>query len=73
MSNYNEQLSFLDLINVLSMILQIESYEQNLKQTSNDELFRELQKQNVEYLDKIIENQNKIIDMLLDVSSKLTN
>lgn len=73
MSNYDKQLSWLDLINIISIILQIEGYEQNLKQTSNDELFSELQKQNAEYLDKIIENQNRIIEMLLDVKGKLTN
>lgn len=73
MSSYDKQLSWLDLINIISIILQIEGYEQNLKQTSNDELFSELQKQNAEYLDKIIDNQNKIIEMLLDVKGKLTN
>lgn len=73
MSDISKQLSWLDLINVLSIILQVEGYEQNLKQTSNDELFNELQTQNRKYLDKIIENQNAIIDMLLDIRNKLTN
>lgn len=73
MSNQNEQLSFLDLLNVLSIILQIEGYEENLKQTSNDELLNELNKQNREYLDRIIDNQNRMIDLLLDIKSKLTN
>ena len=73
MSSYDKQLSWLDLINIISIILQIEGYEQNLKQTSNDELFSELQKQNAEYLDKIIDNQNKITEVLLDVKGKLTN
>lgn len=52
----NKQLSWLDLLAVLSMILQVESYEQNLKQTSNDDLLNELQKQDQEYLDKILDN-----------------
>lgn len=73
MSNQNEQLSFLDLLNVLSIILQIEGYEENLKQTSNDELLNELNKQNREYLDRIIDNQDRMIDLLLDIKSKLTN
>lgn len=69
----NKQLSWLDLLTVLSMILQVESYEQNLKQTSNDDLLNELQKQDQEYLDKILDNQNKVINLLNDIASKLTN
>lgn len=69
----NKQLSWLDLLTVLSMILQVESYEQNLRQTSNDDLLNELQRQNQEYLDKILENQSKIINLLNDIVSKLTN
>ena len=73
MSDNSKQLSWLDLLNVLSMILQVESYEQNLKQTSNDDLLNELQKQNQEYLGKILDNQSKIINLLNDIVSKLTN
>lgn len=73
MSDDSRQLSWLDLLTVLSMILQVESYEQNLKQTSNDDLLNELQKQDREYLDKIIGNQDKIINLLNDIVSKLTN
>lgn len=69
----NKQLSWLDLLTVLSMILQVESYEQNLKQTSNDDLLNELQKQDREYLGKILDNQNKIINLLNDIVSKLTD
>lgn len=69
----NKQLSWLDLLTVLSMILQVESYEQNLRQTSNDDLLNELQRQNQEYLDKILYNQNKVINLLNDILSKLTN
>lgn len=73
MSDNSKQLSRLDLLTVLSMILQVESYEQNLKQTSNDDLLNELQKQDQEYLDKILDNQNKVINLLNDIASKLTN
>lgn len=69
----NKQLSWLDLLTVLSMILQVESYEQNLRQTSNDDLLNELQKQDQEYLGKILDNQNKIINLLNDIVSKLTD
>lgn len=73
MSDNSKQLSWLDLLNVLSMILQVESYEQNLRQTSNDDLLNELQKQDQEYLGKILDNQNKIINLLNDIVSKLTD
>lgn len=61
-----ENLSFLDVLTVFSVILQMVGYQQDKRQTSNDVLFEELQKQDREYLDKIIENQNKILELLQD-------
>ena len=39
-------------------------YQNDISQSSNDDLMRELQRQNKAYLDKIIENQNKILEKL---------
>lgn len=66
MNNQNEQLSVLDIITVISLVLQIMGYEQDRQQVSNDVLLKELQRQDREYLDTIIDNQNKILDLLQD-------
>lgn len=67
----NRDLDFLDLISLFSFYVSIKNYQENLKQTSNNELLKELQKQddimNNQIIDKlkIIENQNnQILDFL---------
>ena len=67
----NRDLDLLDLISLFSFYMSIKNYQENLKQTSNNELLKELQKQddiiNNQIIDKlkIIENQNKqILDFL---------
>ena len=44
--------------------IQIASYQEILKETSNDELFEELQHQNKQYLEQILKNQTEIIRRL---------
>jgi hypothetical protein len=63
-NNQNGNYSFLDMLNVFSVILQMIGYDQDQKQTSNDDLLRALQRQDREYLEKIISNQNQILDIL---------
>lgn len=46
-------MNFFDRLAILSNILQIANYEQNITQTSNDDIMQELQKQNKEYLEEI--------------------
>ena len=60
-------LDFLDMLTILSVILQIMGYQNDMSQSSNDDLMRELQRQDKAYLDKIIENQNKILEKLADL------
>ena len=57
-------LDFLDMLTILSVMLQIMGYRNDMSQSSNDDLMRELQKQDKAYLEKIIENQNKILEKL---------
>lgn len=59
-----EQLPFLDTLALVSFILQLVNMELNASQSSNDDIFKELQKQDQEYLETIIKNQNKIMSML---------
>lgn len=42
-------------------------YQNDTSQSSNDDLMRELQRQDKAYLEKIIENQNKILEKLADL------
>lgn len=64
--NNQDNLSGLDALTIFSVILQIMGYQQNLEQTTNDALLSELQRQDSEYLDRIIENQNRILELLQD-------
>ena len=67
MNDSGNNLDFLNLLTILSVILQIIGYQNDMSQSSNDDLMRELQRQDKAYLDKIIENQNKILEKLADL------
>lgn len=69
MNSGGNNLSFLDFLTIFSVGLQVSGYEQNLKQTSTDDLMRELQKQDRDYLERIIENQKEIMKILSDLKS----
>ena len=60
-------LDFLDVLTILSVALQIMGYRNDMSQSSNDDLMKELQIQDKAYLEKIIENQNKILEKLADL------
>lgn len=67
MNNNGNNLDFLDLLTILSVALQIMGYQNDMSQSSNDDLMKELQRQDKAYLEKIIENQNKILEKLADL------
>lgn len=58
---------FLDILTIFSLGLQMAVYEQTQRQATTDDLMRELRKQDMEYFEKIIENQNKILKQLADL------
>ena len=60
----NNNQDFFDLLAVFSIGLQIAVYEQAQRQATTDDLMRELQKQDKEYFEKIISNQEKILKLL---------
>ena len=66
-NNKGNNLNFLDTLTILSVMLQIMGYQNDMSQSSNDDLMRELQRQDKAYLEKIIENQNKILEKLADL------
>ena len=67
MNSNGNNLDFLDMLTILSVMLQIVGYQNDMSQSSNDDLMRELQRQDKAYLEKIIENQNKILEKLADL------
>ena len=67
MNSNGNNLNFLDVLTILSVILQIMGYQNDMSQSSNDDLMKELQRQDKAYLEKIIDNQNKILEKLADL------
>ena len=67
MNGNGNNLDFLDMLTILSVMLQIIGYQNDMSQSSNDDLMMELQRQDNAYLEKIIENQNKILEKLADL------
>ena len=67
MNGNGNNLDFLDVLTILSVMLQIMGYQNDMSQSSNDDLMKELQRQDKAYLEKIIENQNKILEKLADL------
>lgn len=67
MDDRNNNLNFLDMLTIFSVMLQIAGYQNDMSQSSNDDLMRELQKQDKAYLEKIIENQNRILEKLAEI------
>ena len=67
MNSNGNNLNFLDVLTILSVMLQIMGYQNDMSQSSNDDLMKELQRQDKAYLEKIIENQNKILEKLADL------
>ena len=72
MSANDNGLEFLDILTIFSVMLQVVGYKNDISQSSNDDLMRELQEQDKRYLDKIIENQNKILGILNEISNSPT-
>lgn len=64
MDTRNNNLSFIDILTVFSLMLQMQNYQADLRSASNDDLMKELQRQDREYFEKIIENQNRILSIL---------
>ena len=71
MNNNGNNLDFLDVLTILSVMLQIMGYQNGMSQSSNDDLMQELQRQDKAYIKKIIENQNKILEKLADLQADI--
>lgn len=60
----NKNFDFLEQLNLISNILQVANYEENLKQSSNDQIMKSLDEQTEKYLKLIINQNNQIIELL---------
>lgn len=60
----NNNQDFYNRITISDFLLQLITMYWVVQDASNNDLMQELQKQDREYLDKIIENQNKILSIL---------
>lgn len=60
----NDNNDIMDLLSLLSIILQLKVMEDQNHQSDNDDIMKELQRQDKAYLEKIIQNQNIIIQKL---------
>lgn len=69
MGDNNNGWSFLDMLTVFSVLLQMMGYQSDQKQASNDDILRELQRQNMDYLEKITDQQKKIMEILSEMKS----
>lgn len=58
---------FLDLITMISFVMQVSNYQELKKQTTTDDIYSELRRQDREYLDKIIANQTRILSKLDEI------
>lgn len=54
----------LDGLNFYANLLQVASYQELLAQANNNDILRELDHQNKEFLEKIIQNQTEILNRL---------
>lgn len=73
MNNRNDNLNFLDMLTIFSVMLQMQNYQSELRSASNDDLMAELQKQDKAYFEKIIENENKILSILSQIVDMSAN
>ncbi len=53
-----------DLLTILSLMLQLQVYDEQKKQADNDDIMHELQIQDTKYFKEILKNQQIIIEQL---------
>lgn len=60
---------FLDILAIVSFAMQIANYQELKSQASTDDILTELQKQDREYLSRIVENQEIILKKLSELGA----
>lgn len=70
-SYQNKNLDVLDILTILSFILQLQNNEELQKQSSNDDIMRELETQDDKFFQTIIKQNSQIIDLNKQILEKL--
>lgn len=71
--NYNSNsINVFDMLTIFSVMLQIMGYQNDISQSTNDDLMKELQSQDRRYLDKIIQTQNEILNILSELKKDMS-
>lgn len=63
----------MDVLSVLSIILQLQVMEEQKNQSDNDDIMHELQTQDEIYLKRIMDNQALILEKLNKLTEKVDN
>lgn len=61
----------MDVLSILSIILQLQVMEEQKNQSDNDDIMHELQAQDEKYLKRIIDNQILIMEKLNKLTEKV--
>lgn len=62
--NQENGFEFLDILAIVSFVMQVANYKELRSQATTDDIFSELQKQDSHYLECILENQKIILEKL---------
>lgn len=65
--------NMIDVLSILSIILQLQVMEEQKNQSDNDDIMRELQEQDEVFLKKILHNQEMILEKLNTLTEKVDN
>lgn len=72
MQSYQKKsLDFLDILAILSFILQLQNNQELQKQSSNDDIMQELNMQDNKFFQTIISQNNQIIELNKKILEKL--
>ena len=66
-----KSLDFLDILAIVSFILQLQNNQELQKQSSNDDIMQELNMQDNKFFQTIISQNNQIIDLNKKILEKL--
>lgn len=64
MNNENKQFDLLDILGIFQTGLAVINYQENIKQSSNDDIIKALDNQDKNYLKVIICQNNEILKLL---------
>ena len=63
---------FLDMLEIMAFIIQVMDYDATIKQVGNNDLMEEMRRQDSEYLQKIIGQNNEIMEQNKEIIELLT-